>query len=156
MDPPDDWGVDSTEQLIQNVQHARTMGIVEAIREATAGHEIDAEGQPLDVDLVEELIFQVRGRGHVQREDVLLVLHPAQLYILRGDERLLARYDEGILESENGTAHFHGIPTLRDTHLPKAVVYLIDPQAITMGGQVLYEDRVGRITGLQHPEAYSE
>jgi len=45
---------------------------------------------------------------------------------------------------------------LVDAHLPRAVVYLVDPQAITLGGQVLYPDRTGRLTGLRHPSADSE
>lgn len=144
----------SARQVIENVQTAtRTMGFVEGIREATTGHEIDAGGQPLDIDLVRDLIHVVRGRGTVQREDLLLLLHPAQLYILRADEEMLRH---GELAWRDGTTGFRGIPVLQDTTLPKAVVYLVDPSAITMGGQVMYPDRTGRLTGLKHPAAYGQ
>jgi hypothetical protein len=45
---------------------------------------------------------------------------------------------------------------LVDPNLPPAIVYLVDPQAITLGGQVLYPNRTGRLTGLKHPSADSE
>lgn len=142
----------SVNQVIENVQTARTMGLVEGIREATAGHEIDAEGRPLTTQMVRDLIYETRGRGDVRREDVLLLLHPTQLYILREDEELLPHGVDS--EYEDGTATFQGIPVLQDANLPKGVVYLVDPNAISVGGTVLYENRVGRLTGLKHPKAY--
>lgn len=143
----------SVEQVIENVQKARTMGLVEGIREATAGHEIDAEGKPITTDLVQDLIYETQGRGMVKREDVLLLLHPAQLYILREDFEVLER---GELAYQDGATTFHGIPVLQDTTLPKAIVYLVDPNAITVAGTVVYENRVGRLTGLKHPDAYEK
>lgn len=153
MDPPSDLSENAVQDVMENVQKARTMGLVEGIREATAGHEIDAEGQPLDVALVEDLIYETMGRSGVQREDTLLLLHPAQLYILRDDERLLA--EMGHFGHEDGATSLHGIPCLVDATLPKAVVYLVDPNAITVGGTVVYENRIGRLTGLKHPDAYT-
>jgi len=159
MDPPGEHDLNAevpAQQVLENIQTARTMGLVEGIREATAGHEIDAEDQPLHVDLVRDLIYEVRGRGGVQREDVLLVMHPAQMYILRDDERLL--YEMGEYESamQDGVTTFDGIPALVDATLPKAVVYLLDPNAITVGGTVVRPNHVGRLTGLKHPSAYRE
>lgn len=148
--------VDSTRQFLENIHQARTMGLVEGIREATTGHHVDAEGDPLTVDLLRDLEYQVRSRGHVQREEVLYFLHPAQMAELRSTEEMLAVVDEPTEVVQEGVQSFQGIPMLVDGHLPPAVVYLVDPQAITLGGQVLYPDRTGRLTGLRHPSADSE
>ena len=156
MDPPSDLSENAVQDVMENVQQARTMGLVEGIREATAGHEVDAEGQPLDVDFVRELMYEVQGRGGLKREDTLLVLHPAQFYILRDDEIMLLEAETNHLQHQDGVTAFDGIPVLQDTTLPKAVVYLLDPNAITVGGQVLYQNRVGRLTGLKHPDAYEK
>ena len=83
-------------------------------------------------------------------------MHPAQQYILQDDERLLYEMDEYVAAMNEGVISFDGIPCLMDAHLPKAVVYLLDPNAITVGGQVLYQNRVGRLTGLKHPDAYEK
>jgi len=155
MDPPSDLSENAVQDVMENVQQARVMGLVEGIREATAGHEIDAEGQPLAVDLVRDLIYETRGRSGVQREDLLLAMHPAQQYILRDDERLLAEMHDDALTNEGRATHFHGIPLLVDATLPKAVVYLVPPNSITVGGTVLHPNHVGRLTGLKHPDAYT-
>jgi len=155
MDPPSDLSENAVQDVMENVQQARVMGLVEGIREATAGHEIDAEGQPLAVDLVRDLIYETRGRSGVQREDLLLAMHPAQQYILRDDERLLAEMHDDALTHEGRATHFQGIPLLVDATLPKAVVYLVPPNSITVGGTVLHPNRVGRLTGLKHPDAYT-
>ena len=158
MDPTDIPSVetDSTRQFLENIQQARTMGLVEGIREATTEHHVDAEGQPLTVDLLRELEYTVRSRGGVQREDVLYFLHPAQMGELRSTEEMLAAGVDPMDLTDEGVQSFQGIPMLVDAHLPPAVVYLVDPQAITLGGQVLYPNRTGRLTGLRHPSADSE
>jgi len=159
MDPPGEHDLNtevSAQKLLENVQKARTMGLVDGIREATAGHEVDAEGQPLSVDLVRDLMYEVQGRGGIQREDTLLALHPAQFYILRDREMMLLEAETDHLEYQDGVTAFDGIPVLQDHTLPKAVVYLMDPNAITVAGTVMYENRVGRLTGLKHPDAYEK
>jgi hypothetical protein len=160
MDPPgeSDLSENAVQDVMENVQKARTMGLVEGIREATTGHEIDAEGQPLDLDLLRDLIYETQGREHVQREELLLAMHPAQQYILREDDdmRLLAGKYADDLTHGSETTHFQGIPLLVDATLPKAVVYLVPPNSITVGGTVLHPDRVGRLTGLKHPSAYCD
>lgn len=158
MDPTDrpNIEVDSTRQLMENVQHARTRGLVEAIREATHGHHVDAEGEAISVDLLTDLEYTVRSRGHVQREEVLYFLHPAQLAELRSTPEMLAHDVDPIELVDEGVQAFRGIPMLVDAHLPPAVVYLVDPSAITMAGQVMYPNRTGRLTGLKHPAADSE
>jgi len=159
MDPPGEHDLNtevSAQKLLENVQKARTMGLVEGIREATAGHEVDAEGQPLGVDLVRDLIYEVRGRGGLKREDLMLACHPAQRYILQNDEWLVHHEELAALSHEEGVATFQGIPLLVDPTLPQAVLYLLDPNAITVAGTVMYENRVGRLTGLKHPDAYEK
>ena len=156
MDSPSDLSENAVQDVMKNVQQARTMGLVEGIREATAGHEINAEGQPLGVDLLRDLIYETRGRSGVQREDLLLAMHPAQQYILRDDEVLLAEMHADALPYEGRATHFQGIPLLVDATLPKAVVYLVPPNSITVGGTVLHPNRVGRLTGLKHPSAYRD
>ncbi len=147
---------DSITEMVQNVQQARTQTLVEGIREATHGHHVDAEGQPLTVDLLRELEYTVRRRGHVQRDEVLYFLHPAQLADLRSSEEMLRAGVDPLDLVEDGVQAFQGIPMLVDPNLPPAIVYLVDPQAITLGGQVLYPNRTGRLTGLKHPSADSE
>jgi len=157
MDLPSDLSEDAVQDIIKNVQTARTMSLVEGIREATAGREIDAGGQPLDLDLLRDLIYETQGRVGVQRDDLLLAMHPAQQYILREDDdmRLAETYVNDLTRGSD-TTHFQGIPLLVDATLPKAVVYLVPPDSITVGGTVLHPNRVGRLTGLKHPSAYCD
>lgn len=129
---------------------------MEAIREATHGHYVDAEGQPLTVDLLTDLEYTVRSRGHVTRDEVLYFLHPAQLAELRRTDEMLRAGVDPIDLVDEGVQAFRGIPMLVDAHLPPAIVYLVDPDAITMAGQVLDPNRTGRLTGLKHPAADSE
>lgn len=152
MELPDD----SMTQLIENVQTARTKGLVEAIREATHGHQVDAEGERISIDHLRDLEYTVRSRGHVQREEVLYFLHPAQLAELRSSPEMLEAGVDPMDMVEDGVQSFQGIPILVDPNLPPAIVYLVDPDAITMSGQVLYPNRTGRLTGLKHPAADSE
>ena len=158
MDPPDFPNMAVSQQkLLENVRQAQTMGLVEGIREATAGHEVDAEAQPLSPDLLRDLEYTVRSRGHVQRDEVLYFLHPEQMYILRSSPEMVEHTSIEQAESlYEGAQSFHGMPMLVDSHLPRAVVYLVDPQAISVGGTVIYPNRVGRLTGLMHPSEYHE
>lgn len=158
MDPSDhpNIEVDSTRQVLENVRTAQTKGLVEAIREATHGHHVDAEGERISVDLLTDLEYTVRSRGHVQREEVLYFLHPAQLAELRSSPEMLEAGVDPIDLVDEGAQEFRSIPMLVDANLPPAVVYLVDPSAITMAGQVLYPNRTGRLTGLKHPAADSE
>jgi hypothetical protein len=158
MDLPRESDLPETavQDVMENIQKARTMGLVEGIREATAGHEIDAEGKPLEPDLLRDLIYKTQGRGHVQREDLFLAMHPAQRYILGDNEPLLAERHADSWQHDSGDTFFHGIAMLVDATLPKAVVYLVPPNSITVGGTVLHPNRVGRLTGLKHPGAYQD
>lgn len=134
--------------------------LVESLREATAGHEVDAEGEPLSLAHLRDLEYQVSMRTFIDRAEMLFVMHPAQFYELRGDVygavqwygKALERHE--VQAAAGGTlVSVNGIPTLMDPGLPPAVVYLLDPSALTLRGDVIYPERVGRLTSLAHPDA---
>jgi len=139
------------ERIRENLEATQYDRLVNNLRQAT--HEqrvLDAEGEALTVDLVQDLEHEVQAAG-VQRHEAVTLLHPDQMWVLRD-----SLPDDLVPDPSDPIHALAGIPMLVDEGLPRAVVYVVDPEAITRGGQVKYENRVGRLTGLKHPDADSE
>ena len=147
--------MDDIDRIRQNVQAVPYGELVANIREATSGDEIDAEGQALTTDLLRDAMYSLRKQAMVDTDEVLYLLHPAQMEEWRANRELLYG-GQGAHDVTDGWHSVDGVPMLVDTRLPQAVVYVVDPNALTMAGTVMRPSHVVRLTGLKHPAADGE
>lgn len=128
-------------------------GLVDRLREATQGSErcIRADGRPLTRDMMLNLLETAFRDWSDADETMLFWLHPAQWRLVQ--ENLSGSWVPWDQMRDGPDHHeIHGVPVVQSQQLPKAVVYLLDPNAVTLGGNVLLPERVYRLTGLEHPE----
>lgn len=142
-------------RIQRNVQAVPYADLVANIREATSGSEIDAEGQPLTTDRLRDALYALQNQAGVQTDEVLYLMHPAQMHEWRQNVELL-HGGQHQHEFSEGMHSVDGVPILVDANLPAAVVYAVDPDAISVDGTVIYPNRLVRLTGLKHPAADSE
>lgn len=144
------------DRIRENVRAVPYAELVANIREATQGSEIDAEGKPLTTDLLRDALYALQKQAYVDPdEDVLYLMHPEQMMVWRENAALLYGAADHPSPSE-GMHSVDGVPILVDANLPAAVVYAVDPHAITVGGTVVDPNRIARLTGLKHPSADDE
>ena len=147
--------MDDLNRIRENVRAVPYDRLVENIREATSGNEIDAEGRVLTTDLLREAMYTLHRQAYVEQDEVLYLMHPRQMLEWRENASLLYGAADHPTPSE-AMHEVDGVPILVDANLPKAVVYTVDPDAISVGGTVIDPNRIVRLTGLKHPAADSE
>ena len=125
---------------------------------------VDAEGQPISIDLLVDVIAEARRKGNYPRDNGWeFWLHHEQLNHLRESADPMEWYDHaGTPEDLECATEVHGIPVRAFPVFPKGAVLLLDPAALepqhglgsrTPQGVTLVDPRrVARVTGIGRPD----
>lgn len=133
---------------------ARVRQDVDPLEDMGEPHTVDADGDPLDVDLFLDTLAELERRG-IPKDSLVAVLAPKQIAALLVGINFLEKQpdaldDEGYELPNDMT--LYGVPIRGESGFPAGTMVLFDPNAVSMSGVATYPSGIAVVENLQVPD----